>query len=445
MTTATRSTFWRFWNQEPGFKPFYDDDTMRSVLWRLARGDNGALEIQGIVTFRAPKYEQQVADLLTNRDPAYPFAALLQLESPMRPSQKQDSVAMKYAHEIKAPIKGCDCEVCAMRLGSGDGAWHERGDPYVARKPDKKAKLLDDIEKDLREGVEHAEMMKRYKGFITRCPAGYYALKEAINTEKITEKKWEMPVVYFLKGSPAAGKTYLATKIFEELGVKWYLKAPENKWWCGYDYEEGVMISEFEGQNPKDGMSHNYMKNLLDGPPIRVEPKGTSILIRPRLIIITSNKDIVDWWPGLDAINVEAMLRRIAFYWRESPCGWIHKNELCDCADKGIPVTPLRGVTKRPLKRPFAQVMVHQAAAQPHAFVALDFRNPKHAHSAEAAQVACATPVPMEQDNRDPYGSYADIAAVEEQMQVEAFFMDKAADAAMMELDTSRMRFSPPR
>lgn len=444
MTTNPRSAFWRFWNHDPAFKPYYDALTMRTLLWRLARSEEtGALEIKGIVLFRSRKFEKQVTDLLCARDSDYPLRSLLELEAPGRSGSHTEAASLEYAHDIKAPIKGCGCKLCSMCIYSGDGAWTEKGEGFNSKKQTKRALEVEEIKNDLMEGVPQEEMVWKHHAFIARSPAVYKMMEQAANKARMKAMPFEPPTVYLLYGDTAAGKTYLAGKIFEAHGVDTFEKDADSKWWDLYGFEEGVLINEFEGQNAKDGMAHNYFKTLLDGKPKSVQVKGSTMFIRPKVIVITSNTPMEQWWPGLSAANLWALKRRIAHTWHQSPCGWIHMHGICNCAEKGIPVTPLRGLTTKPLNTPFPP---QQPAAQPHAFVALDFRNPKHAHSIEAAREAkCVTPVAMEQDNRDPYGSYADIAAVEEQMQVEAFFMDKAADAAMMELDTSRMRFSPPR
>jgi len=83
-----------------------------------------------------------------------------------------------------------------------------------------------------------------------------------------------------------------------------YLKAC-NKWWCGYTGEEVVIIDDFDKKH--DVLCH-HMKIWGDRYKFRAEIKGGSMLIRPRLVVVTSNYHPRDIWTSEQ--DVEPILRR---------------------------------------------------------------------------------------------------------------------------------------
>lgn len=87
-------------------------------------------------------------------------------------------------------------------------------------------------------------------------------------------------------GPPGTGKSWAA----REENPNYFLKSV-NKWWCGYDGEENVIMDEVElDSGPHIG--HN-LKIWADIYPFRAEVKhGSTAIIRPRKFIVTSNYEI---------------------------------------------------------------------------------------------------------------------------------------------------------
>ena len=72
----------------------------------------------------------------------------------------------------------------------------------------------------------------------------------------------------------------------------YYAKQSENKWWCGYDYEEFVIIDDLTPQTAREQFL--CLLHLCDYYVTRVCIKGATLNIRPKTIIITSTYSLID-------------------------------------------------------------------------------------------------------------------------------------------------------
>lgn len=104
-------------------------------------------------------------------------------------------------------------------------------------------------------------------------------------------------------GSTGTGKSHRA---WSEAGQDAYPKDPKTKFWCGYQGHKHVVIDEFRG-----GIDVAHMLRWLDQYPVSVELKGSSTPLKATTIWITSNLHPREWYPGLDASTVAALLRRL--------------------------------------------------------------------------------------------------------------------------------------
>lgn len=110
----------------------------------------------------------------------------------------------------------------------------------------------------------------------------------------------EMPHFWFY-GAPGTGKSRDARARFPGA----YIKNPNTKWWDGYDGEEYVIIDDFDKYQVSQG---GDLKRWLDRYPFQAEAKGSQMMVRPKVIIITSNYHPSEIWE--DPITVEAITRR---------------------------------------------------------------------------------------------------------------------------------------
>lgn len=104
-------------------------------------------------------------------------------------------------------------------------------------------------------------------------------------------------------GDPGTGKSKRA---WEQAGMDAYPKDPRTKWWCGYRGHENVVIDEFRGD-----IDICHMLRWMDRYPVLVEIKGSSVPLKAKQIWITSNLAPKDWYPNVDPVTLQALLRRI--------------------------------------------------------------------------------------------------------------------------------------
>lgn len=97
----------------------------------------------------------------------------------------------------------------------------------------------------------------------------------------------------WIHGPPRTGKSTMART---EYGTP-YLKGI-NKWWDGYDGEETVLIEDFSPRHAP--FLVDYLKIWTDRWAFSAETKGGRIVIRPKLIVVTSNYHPDECFHGVD-------------------------------------------------------------------------------------------------------------------------------------------------
>lgn len=196
------------------------------------------------------------------------------------------------------PMKGTIEQ--AIAYCEKDGDFQEFGDRPMSSKAkglDEKARWSD-IRK-LAESGDFATLNEKYP-------------KESVlydkNLERVYAKRpreietidGEMPHFWFY-GAPGTGKSRDARARFPGA----YIKNPNTKWWDGYDGEDFVIIDDFDKYQVSQG---GDLKRWLDRYPFQAEAKGSQMMIRPKVIIITSNYHPCEIWD--DPITVQAIQRR---------------------------------------------------------------------------------------------------------------------------------------
>lgn len=106
-----------------------------------------------------------------------------------------------------------------------------------------------------------------------------------------------------LWGATGTGKSHRA---WDEAGYDAYSKDPRTKFWCGYTDQRHVVIDEFRG-----AIDVAHLLRWLDKYPVRVETKGSTRPLLATTFWITSNLSPMDWYPDIDALTLEALIRRM--------------------------------------------------------------------------------------------------------------------------------------
>lgn len=104
-------------------------------------------------------------------------------------------------------------------------------------------------------------------------------------------------------GESGMGKSRMA---WERGGLESYPKIPSTKFWDGYRGQSTVIIDEFRG-----GIGIEHLLRWLDRYPVLVEIKGSAVPLVAKEIYITSNLHPNQWYPNLDTLTLNALLRRL--------------------------------------------------------------------------------------------------------------------------------------
>lgn len=102
-------------------------------------------------------------------------------------------------------------------------------------------------------------------------------------------------------GAPRTGKSYAARRL-----PGTYYDKPANKWWDGYQGEDVVIVDDFDLTHKVLG---HHLKRWADRYAFPAEMKGTTIQVRPKLLVVTSNYSIEQIFEG-DPVLVDALRRR---------------------------------------------------------------------------------------------------------------------------------------
>lgn len=136
---------------------------------------------------------------------------------------------------------------------------------------------------------DHIPVLARYPMLIDKLQAHYHPPEDLPKLDNL-----------WIYGPPGTGKTTHA----KSLG-SYYIKMP-NKWFCGYRQEDHVIVEDIGPDQGK--MLQHFLKIWADHSPFTAQTKGSSMLIRPKRIIVTSNYSIEEM--GFDEVTTQAIKRR---------------------------------------------------------------------------------------------------------------------------------------
>lgn len=123
----------------------------------------------------------------------------------------------------------------------------------------------------------------------------YKTIKQIAHDNKVApaDLTWKegAPPNLWIYGPTRTGKSWRARQI---CGTDRYLKNAANKWWDKYDGQKNVLIEDIDLTHSYQGF---YLKIWADKYAFPVEIKTSGDLIRPQVIVVTSNYKIEEIFP----------------------------------------------------------------------------------------------------------------------------------------------------
>ncbi len=150
---------------------------------------------------------------------------------------------------------------------------------------------------------------KELPQIINDFPKQYLHLHQGIkdmHTHYVKRRNWNMEVVIF-HGIPGTGKTY---KAYNDHPNAYILSLGEdgnsNIWWDPTYHGQPIIINEFRSQ-----LKYGYLLKLWDCIPMTLAVKYSSTQMRSHKIIITTNIEPMNWYPGKDAKGFSMLKDRL--------------------------------------------------------------------------------------------------------------------------------------
>lgn len=243
------------------------------LCYQMEVGETGTRHLQGYLEFTGRPRGRAIKTKINQR---------MHFER-RRGTQEQ---AIAYCRKAESRAPGC------MPM--------EGGTPRIIGRSGRPKNKTKNLAKDLNDGMNLVDVEGNY-------PALYLMQKEKIIARFLElqgKRDWAMKVLIYV-GKTGTGKSYSAKSEYPgayhvpwPVGGRW--------WWPDYKGEETIILDEFRHQ-----VKYDVMLKLLDRHPFIIEWKGGNSQMVSRNIVITSNIDPKDWYPGMSREKKEPLRRRI--------------------------------------------------------------------------------------------------------------------------------------
>ena len=269
------------------FKAFLEKSgKVKLAVFQLEKGDNGTLHFQGYME--------------TGRERTTSLQKMLGIHK----------CSLLYANGTKQ----ANHKYCTKDDTREDGPW------YVGNPDDFKRKgqgARNDLDKFalvcLEEGGITTKVEEEFAGHSLRYQKhvkDYIAFKKLRDAKDKEKQYWidmyekeqrgeeftgqQQRNLVLLFGPTAVGKTtWVKKEVYGNKKEDLYTKNGKNKWWCGYEGENNVLIDEFNGNEFGSIEFFNEMTNIGC---FQVETKGGQAVLTADNIYIASNKHPCHWW-----------------------------------------------------------------------------------------------------------------------------------------------------
>lgn len=206
----------------------------------------------------------------------------------------QGFVSFENPRSLRAIIKllkGCHVEraidsVAAIAYCKKGGEFTERGDPPADSA--EKGKQEKERWKRIRQACENKQYADLPDDFLCRHTGAFTAIRRLFLAQHVPPALSRLEN-YWYHGPSGAGKSVSARKFISEQSYSHYLKDC-TKWWDGYEHEDVVLLEELGPQHIP--ALTELLKKWADYYPYQAEVKGGYLLIRPKIIIVTTNYSI---------------------------------------------------------------------------------------------------------------------------------------------------------
>lgn len=163
---------------------------------------------------------------------------------------------------------------CTKSETKVEGPWEHGEEPTQGKRVD-----IQEMKELIDRGAGELELAEANFGLWSRT----YKALDRYKLLKIKPRDFKTEVLW-IHGPSGSGKSKMAYEMAVAAETMYY-KSSSNKWWDGYEGQEVVVIDDYKG-----AWDEEYILNLLDRYPFRVEVKGGSVWFNSKKIIITSNQ-----------------------------------------------------------------------------------------------------------------------------------------------------------
>lgn len=190
-----------------------------------------------------------------------------------------------------------------------DGDYFEHG---ILPRPGQRNDLESVVER-CRKGSGIREVAETFGATYIRYHRGIERFIDILAAEPTRTEKTEVRVYV---GKPSVGKSLRARTEGLAFGAIYY--KPHGQWWDGYSGQPVVIMDDFYG-----GYPYHELLNLLDRYPLRVPYKGGFANFTSKLLFLTSNRYVSQWYNKDKFDDLSALFRRLDLYEEILPTGTI--------------------------------------------------------------------------------------------------------------------------
>lgn len=141
----------------------------------------------------------------------------------------------------------------------------------------------------IKEGAQLRELYDEFPRESLTCSKGInQAIQSLAKPLSVLNPEADDIQFCWIFGQSGQGKTRMVWDWAMENNKVLYVKDPTSKWWCGFDpnVHDAVLIDDYRANS---NLPYDELLRICDLYPLRVEPKGGSMMIRPKTVFITCN------------------------------------------------------------------------------------------------------------------------------------------------------------